>query len=215
MQNHSYPVLYSFRRCPYAIRARLALVYAGLKVELREVQLASKPQAMRQASAKATVPVLVVDDGSIIDESLDIMHWALSQNDPNHWLVESSEQQTLTLIQENDNEFKTHLDHYKYSDRFPQHSTEEYRNRGEVFLAKLEQRLNQNQYLISDHAALADYAIFPFIRQFAYVDKTWFDQAAYPHLQKWLNKLLESALFHITMHKYEAWKMDDEPVLFP
>ena len=217
MPSHSYPVLYSFRRCPYAMRARLALVYAGIKVELREVQLANKPQALLAASAKATVPVLVLDDDSIIDESLDIMRWALSQHDPDHWLTESLDKQTLTetLIQHNDVEFKTQLDHYKYSDRFPQHTSEQYRKRGEVFLAALERQLNQQQYLIGDHATLADYAIFPFIRQFAHVDKNWFDQAAYPRLQKWLSNLLESPLFVTSMNKYAVWNTDDTAKLFP
>ncbi|MFW2372438.1 MAG: glutathione S-transferase [Gammaproteobacteria bacterium] len=215
--HHNHSVLYSFRRCPYAMRARLALVYAGIDVELREVRLANKPQALLEVSAKATVPVLVLDDGRIIDESLDIMLWALKQNDPEHWLAESKEQQAMTqnLIHENDFEFKIHLDHYKYSDRFLDYAAEHYRNQGEQFILKLEQQLNGQSYLTANHATLADYAIYPFIRQFAYVDKAWFDQAAYPKLRKWLNNFLDSQLFHTTMKKYEVWEMDKEPVFFP
>lgn len=215
--HHSHPVLYSFRRCPYAMRARLALLYTGIKVELREVALTSKPQALLDASAKATVPVLIEEDDHVIDESLDIMLWALKQNDPDHWLAESTELQSLTqnLIQENDSEFKIHLDHYKYSDRFPQHSAAEYRKRGQAFLTTLETQLNQQRYLIGDHATLADYAIFPFIRQFAHVDKTWFDQAAYPQLQLWLSNFLDSALFQTSMKKYEPWNRDDDALFFP
>lgn len=215
--NHAYPVLYSFRRCPYAIRARMALVNSGIKVELREVLLSDKPEAMLEASTKGTVPVLVLDNSRVIDESLDIMLWALNQNDPQHWLTESKQQQLLTksLIHENDFEFKTHLDHYKYSDRFPEYSTEEYRSQGERFLRKLERQFNNRPFLLGHHATLVDYAIIPFIRQFAHVDKPWFDQAPYPKLQQWLRFFLQSPTFHTTMRKYTVWKIANKPVIFP
>lgn len=195
----------------------MALVYAGISVELREILLSNKPEAMLAASAKATVPVLVLNDSSIIDESLDIMLWALNQNDPDHWLSESTEQrlQTESLIHENDFEFKTHLDHYKYSERFPQHSVETYRSRGEQFLQKLEIQLKHQPFILGNRATLVDYAIFPFIRQFAHVDKAWFDEAPYPKLQKWLDYFLESPQFHITMAKYATWNTTDNPTFFP
>lgn len=195
----------------------MALVYAGITVELREILLSNKPEAMLEASAKATVPVLVLNDSTTIDESLDIMLWALNQNDPDHWLTESTEQRLLTesLIHENDFIFKTHLDHYKYSERFPPHSKEEYRHRGEQFLQKLELQLQHQSFLLGDRATLVDYAIFPFIRQFAHVDKAWFDESPYPKLQKWLSYFLESPSFQLTMTKFGAWNTTDKATYFP
>ena len=127
----TYPILYSFRRCPYAMRARLALAYTGIKVEIREVELKNKPQALRDISPKATVPVLHLPDGKVIDESLDIMHWALAQHDPAQWLADTKT--AKTLITWNDGDFKYQLDRYKYADRHPQHPAEHYRSQGELF----------------------------------------------------------------------------------
>jgi len=212
----TYPILYSFRRCPYAIRARLALRVSGIQVELREVVLSDKPAAFLACSEKATVPVLVVDEQHIIDESLDIMYWALERNDPDGWLVQESSlrQATEHLLDFNDNAFKSHLDHYKYSDRFPENSMEYYREQGEAFLADLEARLNKTNYLLGQRSTLVDMAIFPFIRQFAYVDKNWFDQSQYTRLQAWLAQLLEGSLFTSVMAKYEQWQPGDQRVLF-
>ena len=212
----TYPILYSFRRCPYAIRARLALRVSGIQVELREVVLSDKPAAFLAYSEKATVPVLVVDEQLIIDESLDIMYWALEKNDPEDWLVQESSLQQATehLLDFNDNEFKSHLDHYKYSDRFPENSMEYYREQGEIFLADLEVRLNKTNYLLGPRPTLVDMAIFPFIRQFAYVDKNWFDQSQYTRLQAWLTQLLEGSLFSSVMAKYEQWQPGNQRVLF-
>lgn len=210
----SLPVLYSFRRCPYAIRARLAIKVCGVQIELREVVLADKPKKMLTCSSKGTVPVLQLDDGTVIDESLDIMLWALKQNDPDKWLEYSPSQEMSSLIEFNDTEFKEHLDHYKYADRFPEFTMETYRARGESFLQRLEEQLNQNSYLAGDHLSMVDMAIFPFIRQFAYVDKTWFDQSSYKKLQAWLEALLESQLFHDVMRKYPKWKMNSQHVIF-
>lgn len=214
----STPVLYSFRRCPYAIRARLAIACANVRVELREVVLKEKPQEMLDLSPKGTVPVLNLGDGKVLEESLDIMHWALEQADPGNWLagltptqVKDSEE----LVRMNDGEFKQHLDHYKYFDRFPEHSKETYRARGEEFLAVLNERLGNSAYLISDQFTFADAATLPFIRQFAHVDKAWFDQSRYEHLQKWLESFLSSELFLGVMKKYAAYRSGDEPISFP
>lgn len=207
--DNTFPVLYSFRRCPYAMRARLAIATAQIKVELREVELRNKPDALLLASPKGTVPVLQLGDGEVIDESLDIMIWALHQYDPEHWL----ESQTRQLIQWNDGAFKYYLDRYKYADRYPEHSKLAYRERGELFLAELEQRLNQRKYLCGDHFSLADAALLPFIRQFAAVDAGWFEMSPYPALKKWLYQFQSSRLFEAVMTKYLPWQPHD-PVLF-
>ena len=196
------PILYTFRRCPYAMRARLAITYAGIEVEHREILLKAKPQAMLNVSPKGTVPVLVLEGGQVIDESLDIMLWALQQHDPKDWL--SHQAQALTLIDINDNTFKPWLDKYKYAERFPEHSKAYYRKQGETFLQTLETLLAQHTFLHASQPSLADYAIFPFIRQFAFVDKTWFEQT-YPKLQAWLSQHLQSSLFEKIMAKQPLW----------
>ena len=187
------------------MRARMALRFSKVKTELREVILKNKPEALLLASSKATVPVLICSDDSVIDESLDIMLWALQQHNAHDWLQPEQLTKIHALINHNDNLFKTHLDHYKYADRFPLHSQQHYRQKGEEFLTLLERQLEQHQFLVSDHVSLADIAIFPFIRQFAYVDIEWFETAAYPGLQGWLNFWLKSDLFLSVMHKHPAW----------
>jgi len=212
----SYPILYSFRRCPYAIRARLAIKVSNIQIELREVLLANKPKEMLACSTKATVPVLVLADGQVIDESWDIMLWALSQNDPKNWLPDDSIKlnEINHLIKINDSDFKQHLDHYKYADRFPQQPMQYYRQQGEVFLQQLETKLENTRYLIGDTISLADMALFPFIRQFAHVDKIWFYQTNYKKLQAWLDDLLGSTLFSAVMEKYPAWQTGDSSQRF-
>lgn len=205
---------YSFRRCPYAMRARLALSYSQQKVQLREIILKEKPPEMLQLSSKGTVPVLQLSTGEVIDESLDIMVWALSQHDPDHWLTDDLHT-VLALIDENDFEFKAWLDKYKYADRFPEYTEEFYREQCEDFLVKLEQRLKQHTYLFSNTISLADMAIFPFIRQFAGVNKNWFEQAPYPHLQGWLDHLVNSPLFLSIMEKYPTWLSTQQSHNFP
>ena len=214
--SHALPadILYSFRRCPYAMRARMAIHYSDCRVQLREVDLKNKPEALLAISPKATVPVLLCDDGRVIDESMDIMRWALQQRDPNNWLHAQPQAEIFALIETNDTVFKTHLDHYKYADRYPGASQLEYRQQGEVFLQQLEQRLQQQAYLICNQISLADIAIFPFIRQFAHVDIHWFDQAPYPRLRAWLYRWLESALFLSVMQKYSPWQTGDHPLIF-
>ncbi|MDO6564653.1 glutathione S-transferase [Amphritea sp. 1_MG-2023] len=213
----SQPILYSFRRCPYAMRARLAIAGSGQSVVLREVVLKDKPAAMLQASPKGTVPVLVLPD-RVIDESRDIMRWALRQSDPHDWLGADDPDQLWQmegLIQENDAVFKQHLDRYKYFERYPGHSQDYYRQQCEVTLARLEALLQQHDFLIGDHVSLADIAIFPFIRQFAHVDRDWFYRAPYPGLQRWLDYHLASPLFSSIMKKQSRWEEGDSPIYFP
>ena len=206
------PVLYSFRRCPYAMRARMTLIYSSINPELREVLLKDKPSSMLAISAKGTVPVLQLPDSNVLDQSRDIMHWALAINDPQQWLDEEIATSISELIDYNDNQFKTHLDHYKYWERFPAESKNFYRTQGESFLQRLEQQLNNQRYLLADTISMADIALFPFIRQFAFVDKSWFDQAPYPKLQAWLQGLLDSRLFLAAMKKLPPWHEGDSPV---
>lgn len=198
------PVLYSYRRCPYAMRARMALRYADIKVEICEISLRQKPAHMLQVSPKGTVPVLVLDDGTVIDQSLDIMCWALSLSDRDGWLLADSAQ-TAALIAENDGSFKQHLDRYKYADRFPEQPVEFYRAQGEIFLERLDSLLTSNKFLLGMHISLADIAIFPFIRQFAAVDADWFDNSRYHYLQNWLKLMVSSALFCAVMEKYPVY----------
>jgi glutathione S-transferase len=204
MTKSTSPILYSYRRCPYAMRARMALKYAGIAVEIREISLKDKPQSMLAVSPKATVPVLVLADGTLLEESLDIMYWALQQNDKDGWLGVDSER-SQALVAENDSSFKQALDKYKYAIRFPEQPAETYRLQGEVFLQKLEALLNQNSYLLADHISLADVAIFPFIRQFSGVDSVWFETAPYPKLKHWLQGLIASELFQSIMEKQPTY----------
>ncbi len=186
------------------MRARMALRYAGIALEIREIELRNKPLEMLKVSPKATVPVLVLNDGAVIDQSLDIMYWALRQHDADGWLKADSEL-TQQLIAENDGSFKQALDKYKYAIRFPEQSAEAYRAQGEVFLLKLEHLLSQSRFLSGDQISLADIAIFPFIRQFSGVDAKWFEAAPYPKLKTWLNALIESELFSSIMQKQPAY----------
>jgi len=201
----SLPILYSYRRCPYAMRARMALHYAAIAVDIREIQLNAKPNALLALSAKATVPVLVLHaaDGTVnavLEQSMDIMYWALQQQDTLSWLAADAVQ-SKQLIAENDTSFKLALDKYKYAVRFPEKSAADYRAQAEVFLYKLELLLSGSNYLLSSQLTLADIAIFPFIRQFAAVDSSWFETAPYPKLRNWLNTLLQSSLFVSVMVK--------------
>ncbi|NWC95696.1 MULTISPECIES: glutathione S-transferase [unclassified Pseudomonas] len=195
-------VLYSFRRCPYAMRARMALRYSGVAVQIIEVSLKAKPAEMLALSPKGTVPVLSVE-GRVIDESLAIMRWALAQHDPQGWLLED-DGQTQALIDENDQGFKHHLNRYKYAERYPEQPMEVYRAEGEVFLLKLEGLLAGREYLLAGQLSLADVALAPFVRQFAHVDREWFAQAPYPRLRDWLQRFLESSLFVAVMAKPQA-----------
>lgn len=200
----SLPILYSYRRCPYAMRARMALRYAGIATHIHEISLRDKPPAMLAVSPKGTVPVLVLPDGQVLEQSLDVMRWALLQQDVDDWALTgnpSAQDSIQRLISENDGSFKQALDRYKYADRYPEHPAEFYRAQGEIFLTKLESLLMQNHYLLGDRISLADIAIFPFIRQFAAVDQAWLDTAPYPKTRAWLNSLVSSSLFLHIMEK--------------
>ena len=210
--------LYSFRRCPYAMRARLAISYCFPKqaVVLREVVLKDKPASLINISPKATVPVLLLEGGQVLEESLDIMQYALSTHPDleKALLPESLKVDIFSLIKVNDGDFKCALDRYKYADRYEQSQTY-YREKGEVFLDALNERLNSHRYLMGDEMTLADLAIFPFIRQFAHVDKPWFEASHYTALVQWLDEWLASDLFISIMTKYPQWQEGDEPVCFP
>ncbi|VVQ08056.1 glutathione S-transferase [Pseudomonas fluorescens] len=191
--------LYSFRRCPYAMRARMALRYSGVPVEIIEVSLKAKPAEMLAISPKGTVPVLDAE-GRVIDESLEIMRWALAQNDPDDWLL-AGDSRIAELIEANDQGFKVQLNRYKYAERYPEQPMEVYRAEGALFLQSLDELLTDRDYLLTDHASLADVALLPFVRQFAHVDREWFAQTPYVRLQAWLQRFLESDLFTSIMKK--------------
>lgn len=213
MADIQFPILYSFRRCPYAMRARMALALNNVNVEIRELILKNKPAQMLEASPKGTVPVLITLDGQVIEESLEVMDFAVAHGVHNILKIPTADE--LTLIDMNDNVFKKALDKYKYFDRFPQQTQVEYRQQGEIFLQQLEQRLTQQPYLFGSDAGYGDIAIFPFVRQFAHVDKAWFDSAHYPHLKPWLENLLSSDTFANVMKKIPCWQTEDTPTYFP
>ena len=199
------PTLYSYRRCPYAMRARMALKYAGIQVEHREIELRNKPQSMLQLSPKGTVPVLRMDN-LVIDQSLDILHWALQQSDPHGW-KEVDESIANSWIEKNDGPFKTLLDQYKYPNRFPELDPEAVLDEAlQVMLIPMEQTLQNFQYLMGGRLTWVDVAIFPFIRQFSMVDSKRFEQLPIPAVKKWLNQQLESELFDSVMQKHPTWK---------
>jgi glutathione S-transferase len=191
--------LYSFRRCPYAMRARMALRYSGVAVNIVEVSLKAKPAEMLTLSPKGTVPVLDAG-GQVLEESLEIMRWALAQNDPDNWLLDG-DARIAELIEANDQVFKVHLNRYKYAERYPEQPMEVYRDEGSLFLRKLDELLEDRDYLLADHPSLADIALLPFVRQFAHVDREWFAQTPYVQLQAWLQRFLDSDLFTAIMKK--------------
>ncbi len=199
------PVLYSFRRCPYAIRARMALRYAGVPVEIVEVALRQKPAALLAASPKGTVPVLVTPDGAVIDQSLDIMQWALRQNDPDGWLGAGSAgvaDEAHDCIALNDEIFKPLLDRYKYATRHPELTPAEHRSRAmDAMIRPMQAQLQHTRWLLGPKMSIADVALFPFVRQFAAVDRAWFDAQALPALQGWLTTWLDCGLFNAVMEK--------------
>lgn len=218
------PILYSFRRCPYAMRARLAIAAAKQTVGLREVVLRDKPPELIAISPKATVPVLQLPSGEIIDESLEIMLWALAEYNEQHglhdWLNIGDVDQANALIHTNDTAFKQALDRYKYADRFPEQAAEHYRKKAEIFIADLEQRLTKSEskpaYLFGSQVSIADMAILPFVRQFAHVDWPWFNSnTAYPNVHTWLAEFKDSPLFKVIMPKFTAWKNGDATTVFP
>ena len=213
----AFPTLYSFRRCPYAMRARLALLASGQQCVLREVVLANKPAALLAASPKATVPVLALPGGEVLDQSLAIMLWALRQHDPEQWLTANDQPlaSALALIAQCDGDFKANLDRYKYPHRFGLPDGTAHRALGAVFLASINKRLSAHAYLTGQQAGLADAAIAPFVRQFAHTDMAWFAQQPWPTLQTWLARFEASEAFATVMHKYPAWVAGQAPDFFP
>ncbi|WP_404791303.1 glutathione S-transferase [Altericista sp. CCNU0014] len=211
------PILYSFRRCPFAMRSRLALAASGQVCELREVVLRDKPQAMLDASPKGTVPVLIDAEGQVWDESLDIMLWALERNDPGGWLApeRGSMDDMLVSIAQFDGGFKHHLDRYKYAARYEGADARVHRAEGARYLEQLDAQLGQMPYLFGNRAALADMAIAPFVRQFAIADSDWFDMQPWPHLQTWLTSWLNSDLYARVMQKYPRWIAGTPGIIFP
>ncbi len=211
------PILYSFRRCPYAMRARMALAVSGQTCALREVVLRNKPAEMIEVSPKATVPVLVLQDGKVLDESYAIMKWALNRHDPDGWLEpETGDVAAIdALVEQMDGDFKYHLDRYKYPNRYDNIDPLEQRAAGIDILKGLDRQLSDQKFLLGNRISLADIAIVPFVRQFANTDRDWFDAQPFQFLHEWLNGLLDSDLFKSIMKKYPAWATGDVEPHFP
>jgi glutathione S-transferase len=199
------------------MRARLALAASRQQCELREVVLRSKPAELLAASPKATVPVLVLPDGTVIDQSLDIMRWALAQHDPEQWLLPQLglAADMDALILQCDTSFKSDLDRYKYPDRHPDADARSHRSSGADYLMALDARLQAASYLFGSRACLADMAIAPFVRQFAHTDAAWFSAQPWPAMSRWLDTFLESARFAQVMHKFAPWQSGTSGVPFP
>ena len=196
----------------------MAIRYSGMTVVLREVVLRQMPAALLACSPKGTVPVLALPDGEVLEESREIIGRVLAENDPDKWQPDPDDDlhaEIAHLVDRNDTSFKVALDHYKYAQRFPQHPAAYYRSQGELYLRQLEQRLERHEWLYGKRMSVADISIFPFVRQFAFVDKAWFDDSAYPQLQRWLNYFLQSDLFQGVMQKYPQWREGDTMTLFP
>ncbi len=233
------PVLYSLRNCPYAMRARIAIFKSQQPVALRDVVLTNKPAEMILASPKATVPILVLNEldklseesgadsaidtvkapreTHVIDESLDVMLWALQASDPQDLLHSAQPEmltQMLTLINDFDVEFKQRIEAYKCSKRYHETNLTECRNACEEYIIRLEQRLTQHEFLMSERESLVDIALLPFIRQFARIERQWYLQSPYPKLKQWLNNYLQSPMFTKVMSKHPLWLESGEEVIF-
>lgn len=212
--NKKYPILYSFRRCPYAMRARLAIKASGLIVEIREVELKNKPKEFLNISPKATVPIVCISSKQIIEESLDIMEWALKINDPLKLLKNEklNRIEIHSILNKLENEFKQNLDRYKYSSRFDLPNPGLYRDKNLQTLNEFNNLLQNNKGICSSNLSLLDYAVFPFIRQFRNVNSVWFDSLELKFLQTWLYELIDSDEFSSIMKKYEIWKPNQKPI---
>jgi glutathione S-transferase len=210
------PILYSFRRCPYAMRARLALLSSGIRCEIREIALSQKPESMLAVSPKGTVPVLVMKD-QVLEESLDILNWALQQNDPESWSTAGTDlhSDALALVLQCDSEFKRHLDRYKYPNRYDLPDGLEDRQQGSLFVSQLNEKLSQSANLMGPAWCWVDAAIAPFVRQFARTDREWFDAQAWQPLQHWLTSFETSEAYSVVMHKYKVWHQGAKPVSYP
>lgn len=216
IEEKSGPILYSFRRCPYAMRARWALFLSSQECIIRELVLRDKPKHMLEISPKGTVPVLLLPTGQVIDESLDIMLWTLGNSDPKNLLTPESTSldEALTLIKFNDTEFKYHLDRYKYPNRYEGAVAEYHRTEAEKFFAQLEEKLTHNAYLFGSRPCIADYALAPFLRQFRNTDTEWFSASKYHALIRWLENLLTTDGFRIVMKKYPLYNSDESAHYF-
>ena len=197
------------------MRARMALHVSNQKVEFREVLLRDKPQSMLDISLKGTVPVLLMDSGDVIDESLDVIDWALTQNDPLDWSRSKKSKKSELLIEMNDGEFKHHLDRYKYSKRYEDEDPIHHRENCMNFINEIEDQLSVTKFLYDDNLSIVDISILPFIRQFRIADMEWFDDLKKLNTQKWLMAFLDSELFKNIMIKYPQWKDGDEKIFFP
>jgi len=213
----SLPILYSLHQCPYALRARMGLLLAKQSVILRDIVMNNIPTQMFDVSTKGTVPVLIFNDSSVIDESLDIMLWALKQNDPNNLLYNhelDTLENMLALISRNDNEFVAALKKYKAAARYHDNNIESTRHQCEPFINHLEENLTKHHYIMGNSLSLVDYAILPFIRQFSRVDRKWYTHAPYPKLRRWLEKHYQDPIFARAMTKYPQWLDSGELVIF-
>ena len=213
----SLPILYSLRQCPYAMRARLGLLLAQQRVMLRDIVMTNIPKEMIEASPKGEVPVLVLNDGTVIDESIDIMRWALKINDPQDLLYKNHPnlvEEIQCFIEQNDNEFVEALKKYKAASRYHDDTEVERRKECEVFIKDIESRLSKQEFIFGNVPSLADYAILPFIRQFSRVDRKWYLQSPYTKLRSWLEQHYQNPLFSKAMKKYPQWLEKREKVVF-
>ena len=212
--NFKYPILYTFRRCPYAMRARFAIRSSKIIVEIREIKLQEKPLEFLKLSPKGTVPVLITNSGEVLEESLDIIYWALNKNDPHKWLAKGKleNQEIIKLLDDLENKFKPNLDKYKYPSRFSGVDQFFHRDKNLCFLNKLNSYLENNKSLNCEHLSLLDYAIFPFVRQFRNVDQDWFDKLNFIFLNKWINQIIDSKDFSSIMKKFKKWEPNDVPI---
>lgn len=213
----SLPILYSLRQCPYAMRARIGVLLANQTVILRDIVMTNIPDEMLSVSPKGTVPVLLFDDATVIEESLEIMIWALNKNDPDDLLYNQQADacsEMLALIKLSDSDFVEALNKYKAAARYHDTNEDTCRTQCEEFITLLEERLNNHKFLMGNTPSLADYAMLPFIRQFSRVDRKWYLQSPYPKLQHWLEKHYQNPLFSKAMKKYPQWLENKETVLF-
>ena len=229
MHENNLPILWSFRRCPYAMRARLAIQSSGCKVLLREILLRDKPEDFIKDSAKATVPVLRLPDGQVIDESLDVMRWALTQNDPEDWchILSTDPEASQTFLDELDGGFKSALDRYKYASRYVKTPGDDgadessldtalhHRSIGVEFIQRIDAKLAEQPYLSGQKQGFLDFACLPFIRQFRIAYPEWFDGQDWPYLHPWLQDFLQSERFAAVMKKYDPWKETGGEGLWP
>ena len=212
---NKYPTLYSFRRCPYAMRARLALRLCKIECIIREISLKAKNTEFLRVSPKATVPVLVLPNGEVLEESLDIIYWSLEQNDPSKLKVNNQlGRKTSKLIELFDTEFKFHLDRYKYSSRYNIQNSQVHRDKAREILFQINTMLEGKSYMGGKNISFLDISILPFVRQFRIADMKWFDNnLGLDNVNKWLNIFLNSDLLASIMTKYKVWEIDD-PVTF-